>query len=65
MSVNGKFGEIAREDCLALADRFGVGEAPSILDQVRKVVEDWPAFAKNAGVQPGEITRIRAQLRPI
>lgn len=65
MSVNGKFAEITRGDCLALADRFGTGEATSLLDQVRRVVEDWPAFAKKAGVRPSEIARIRAQLRPL
>ncbi|MBI3550039.1 MAG: type II toxin-antitoxin system HipA family toxin [Elusimicrobia bacterium] len=63
MSVNGKFGEISRDDCLALANRFGIGEAQSILKQVRQTVEEWPAFAKKAGVQPGEMKRIRTQLR--
>ena len=63
MSVNGKFGEIAREDCLALADRFGIGEGPSILKQVRQAVEAWPDFAKKAGVQPSAIKRIKEQLR--
>lgn len=65
MSVNGKFDEITRDDCLILADRFGIGEAPSILDQVRRTVEGWPDFAKKAGVQPSEIKRIHAQLRPL
>ncbi|OGR88404.1 MAG: phosphatidylinositol kinase [Elusimicrobia bacterium RIFCSPHIGHO2_02_FULL_57_9] len=65
MSVNGKFGEITWDDCLALANRFGIGEAPSILKQVRQTVEEWPVFAKKAGVQPSEIRRIRAQLRLI
>ncbi|MBI2385173.1 MAG: type II toxin-antitoxin system HipA family toxin [Elusimicrobia bacterium] len=65
MSVNGRFGEITRDDCLALADRFGIGEAPSLLDQVRQVVEDWATFAKKAGVQPSEIKRIRKHLNPL
>ncbi|MBI4347821.1 MAG: type II toxin-antitoxin system HipA family toxin [Elusimicrobia bacterium] len=65
MSVNGEFAEITREDCLTLADRFGVGEAPSILDRVREAVNRWPAFAKSAGVRPGEVKRIRDLLRPI
>ena len=63
MSVNGKFAEIAQEDCLALADRFGIGEAPSILKQVRETVKAWPAFAKKAGVRPSEVKRIKEQLR--
>ncbi len=63
MSVNGNFGEITREDCLALANRFGIGEGPSILKQVREAVEAWPTFAKKAGVQPSEIKRIKEKLR--
>lgn len=58
MSVNGKFGAISREDCVALADRFGIGEAPSILRKVREAVEAWPTFATTAGVPPIEIQRI-------
>lgn len=63
MSVNGKFGEITRADCLTLANRFGIGEAPSVLKQVRETVEEWPAFAKEAGVKSTEAKRIREQLR--
>lgn len=65
MSVNGKFGEITRGDCLALADRFGIGEAPSILNQVRQTVEDWSAFARRAGVKATETRRIEKQLKPL
>ncbi|NNN07516.1 MAG: hypothetical protein HKL90_16625 [Elusimicrobia bacterium] len=38
MSVNGKFSGITRADCLALANRFGIGEAPSILKAVREAI---------------------------
>lgn len=62
MSVNGKFDRITRDDCLILADRFGIGEAPSILDQVRRTVKGWPDFAKKAGVPPNETKRIHALL---
>ncbi len=65
MSVNGKFAEISKEDCLALADRFAIGEAPSILKQVREAVEAWPEFAAKAKVKPSEIKRIKRLLRPI
>lgn len=65
MSVNGKFGDITKNDCLALANRFGIGEAPSILKQVRESVQAWPDFAGKAGVQPEEIRRIKGQLRPL
>lgn len=63
MSVNGKFGDIGKEDCLTLADRFGIGEAPSVLKKVKEAVEAWPAFAKEAGVQTSEVKRIKGQLR--
>ena len=62
MSVNGKFDGIGRKDCLALADRFGIGEAPSILDQVKKAVRQWPIAAKEAKVPAHDITRIQKQL---
>lgn len=62
MSVNGKFDGIEREDCLALANRFGIGEAPSILKEVQAAVEQWPTFAKKAGVQSNEVKRIKEQL---
>ena len=65
MSVNGKFGGITRADCLALADRFGIGEAPSILKEVREAVEQWPSFAKKAKVSPAETKRIQEQLLPL
>lgn len=63
MSVNGKFGDITREDCMTLADRFGIGEASAVLKEVRGVVGDWPAFARKAGVRASEIKRIEKQLR--
>ena len=61
MSVNGKFEAIGRNDCLVLADRFGVGEAPSILKEVRGAIEQWSKFAKQAGVPAVEARRIQEQ----
>ncbi|MFI5362938.1 MAG: type II toxin-antitoxin system HipA family toxin [Elusimicrobiota bacterium] len=63
MSVNGKFADIKKEDFIALAERFGVGEAPALLDEVRKAVRKWPGFAEKAGVKGAEIKRIRGQLK--
>ncbi|MBI5202963.1 MAG: type II toxin-antitoxin system HipA family toxin [Elusimicrobia bacterium] len=65
MSVNGKFDDIKKADCLKLADRFGLGEAPSILKQVRSAVEAWPDFAAQAGIRSTEIKRIKGLLRPL
>jgi len=59
MSVNGKYQDFVAQDLLALAERFGVGEAVSIIKDVRRVVKEWPAFAKIAGLMPKEIARIK------
>jgi serine/threonine-protein kinase HipA len=50
MSVNGKFKDFQREDLLAEADRFGVGDAPKVIDRVRAAIARWPEFADAAGV---------------
>jgi len=60
MAVNGKFADISQSDLLAVADRFGVGTAPKVLQQVREAVTAWPDFASQAGVNPVETSRIRA-----
>ncbi len=65
MSVNGKYDGIEREDCLALAARFAIGEAKTLLSEVRQAVTQWPAFAKRAGVRQGEIQRINKEFRSV
>lgn len=62
MSVNGRFGDIGREDCLVLANRFGIGEAPSVLKEVRAAIELWPKAARQAGVKSSEVKRIKEKL---
>jgi serine/threonine-protein kinase HipA len=59
MSVNGKFTAISRDDLMAVADRFGVGTAPQVLQQVADAVASWPDFAARAKVGALEVTRIR------
>ena len=58
MSVNGKYKDFNVEDMLAVADRFGIGEAPRIIDEIKQTIKAWPAFAKKAGVNQAEIDRI-------
>ncbi len=65
MSVNGKFNEITREDMLAEADRFGVGDAPKVLDEVRAAIARWPEFAAAAGVSPAERDAIGRDHLPV
>jgi serine/threonine-protein kinase HipA len=59
MSVNGKFSAISRDDLMVVADRFGVGTAPQVLQQVDEAVASWPDFATTAKVSAPEVTRIR------
>jgi serine/threonine-protein kinase HipA len=60
MSVNGKFAEMSRGDLLAVADRFGVGTAPHVLQQVSEAVASWPDFAREANVSGSEVMRIKS-----
>jgi serine/threonine-protein kinase HipA len=61
MSVNGKFDRIQRDDLLILADRFQVGAASRLLADVKHAVAQWPDFARQAALSPGQIERIAAQ----
>lgn len=58
MSVNGRFGDIRREDLLVVADRFGIGTAPDVLGEVSSAVASWPEFARDAGVSASETERV-------
>ena len=63
MSVNGKFGDIARADLLTVADRFGIGTAPRLLAQVAEAVSNWRAHAREAGLGSEEAQRIAGHHR--
>ena len=65
MSVNGKFGGITRDDLLRLADRFAVGPAPKIIDQVVDAVADWSAFSRQAGLNPTTLQSIAADFQSL
>jgi serine/threonine-protein kinase HipA len=58
MSVNGKFDGIERHDFMTLADRFQVGAASRLLAEVKGAVAQWPDFARQAALSPGQIERI-------
>jgi serine/threonine-protein kinase HipA len=61
MSVNGKFANLNREDLLAEAERFGVGDAVKVLEQVKAAMRRWPEFAVEAGVSDEERDAIGRQ----
>jgi serine/threonine-protein kinase HipA len=62
MSVNGKFRDITAADLLAMADRFGIGTAATIIDKVRSVLANWLAYAEKAGVRAAQVQHIGALL---
>jgi serine/threonine-protein kinase HipA len=59
MSVNGKYKDFTISDMTAIADRFGIGEAKSVIAEIRDAIKAWSTFAKNAGVNKNEIERIK------
>jgi serine/threonine-protein kinase HipA len=59
ISLNGKFAGISRDDLMAVADRFAIGTAPRVLQQVAEAVSSWPDFARQAQVSAPETTPIR------
>ena len=63
MGVNGKFGNIARDDLLRLADRFAIGPAPKIIDKVLEAISGWPEFARKAGLGSAAIEAIAVDLQ--
>jgi len=65
MSVNGKFKDFTEDDLLAHADRFAIGTAPRVINQVRQAILSWQSFATQAGVSISELERIQAQLLPM
>jgi len=64
-SINGKFEGFQRGDFLAEAERFGVGTAKRVLEQVRTAVGEWPTFAEKAGLPQTATRSIERQLAPI
>lgn len=65
MSVNGKFSGITRADLLAAVDRFGVRRPQDALQDVRAAIDNWPEFAKQAGLGQTTIDDIRAEFEPL
>jgi serine/threonine-protein kinase HipA len=59
MSVNGMFKGISREDILAVADRFALGNAKRIIGDVADALSQWADFAGTAGVGDQEKDRIK------
>lgn len=65
MSVNGKFKGIERTDMLAEAERFGVGTAKRVIEEVRAAVLRWPEFAQQADIPEAQMADIQALHHPL
>jgi serine/threonine-protein kinase HipA len=65
LGVNGKFTEISHDDLLQVADRFAIGSAPKVLQQVAEAVSAWPDFAHKALLDTKTIARIRRDHRTL
>lgn len=65
MSVNGKFKDFDVADILTDADRFGVGTAKRVIEEVRSAILSWPRFAQQAGIPEAQMAEIRSQLLPL
>jgi hypothetical protein len=61
MSVNGKFKDFVVDDLLEEANRFAVGTASDVIEQVRTAIKNWPQFAHEAGLPDDEMVRIQSK----
>lgn len=64
MAVNGKFDGITRDDLLQEAERYGIGHAKHILQEVRNAIDSWPEFARAAQVPQESVASTQRELRP-
>lgn len=63
MSVNGKFDKITIKDIREVADRYELlGACKEIVDSVADAVDQWPTFAKLAGVAQDKVDEITAAI---
>ena len=65
MSVNGKFKGFDVADLLAEADRFGVGTAKRVIEEVRAAVLRWPEFAQQVDLPEAQMADIQSLLLPM
>jgi serine/threonine-protein kinase HipA len=63
MSVNGKRDDFKRTDLLVVAKEMNIKKPGEIIEAVVSAVADWPKYAKEAGVEKGQITAIGKQNR--
>jgi serine/threonine-protein kinase HipA len=65
MSINGKFKDIEVTDLLAEAERFGVGTAKRVIEEVSAAILRWPEFAQQADIPKVQAAEIQGLLLPL
>jgi len=58
MSVNGKRDHFTMQDLITVAETNDLKKAPEVIRDVMEAVENWPAFANEAGVSQNTIEAI-------
>ncbi len=61
MSVNGKFKGFEAADLRAEANRFGIGSANRVIDEVRTAIEGWTHYAQEAEVPQAQMSALQKQ----
>jgi len=59
MLVRSKQENITKEDFLSIAKENSIKKAPQIIEEIQGAIQQWPAFAKEAGIQLRTIQAIQ------
>jgi serine/threonine-protein kinase HipA len=63
MSANGKRDNFTRQDLVAVGESISLNRPQVILDEVLNAMENWPVYAKQAGVNGKVAAEIRSNQR--
>jgi serine/threonine-protein kinase HipA len=58
MSINGKRDNFLKDDLIMVGSEMNIKSGKKIIDSIIEVVSNWPDFAKDAGVEVGQIKSI-------
>lgn len=65
MSIEGKRDDIGLDDLYRLADKFGVPGYRTVVTEVVEAVDQWPEFAREAGVDAETVGRVADDLASV
>lgn len=63
MTIRGKQENISMDDCLEVADEYGIRNPKGMMDEIRSTVGEWPDYAEKHDVPDEAIERIRDVLQ--